>query len=294
VRIERLERPEYALFAAWTASEVIIAIAVACTGGAEQPTTAWLAIPIITLATRFSTRGIVAGITLAIGLVLAVGFGTDAQAVIDSPPLVIAPITLIIAVALFLDALRKSDIKSRVEAVIDPLTGMLNRKALEQRAEQLAEQSQVTRLPVGIVVGDIDHFKSVNDSGGHAAGDAVLKEVAYELRTTLRAFDAFYRIGGEEFVVLLPGADSGRAHELAEELRVAVAAEPRGGRPVTMSFGTAASARGEAFDYDTVFARADAALYEAKRGGRDRVCAAAAENPGYERALDRLAPHART
>jgi diguanylate cyclase (GGDEF)-like protein len=274
-RISELEAPEYALFAAWVASQVIIAVAVGISGGAEVPTLSWLAIPIVTLGARFSKRGITLGVAITIALLLSVAFITDASAVIHNPTLVIAPITLVIAVAMFQSVLLRSDVKYRAEAVIDPLTGMLNRSALANRVNDLEEQSQVTKLPVGLVIGDIDHFKDINDSLGHARGDAVLKDVAYELRSSLRAFDLVYRIGGEEFLVLVPGAEAAQVTELAEQLRLAVSDGPRGGQDVTMSFGTAASVSGERFDYETVFAAADAALYDAKRSGRDQVCSAA-------------------
>jgi diguanylate cyclase (GGDEF)-like protein len=192
--------------------------------------------------------------------------------VLHDPSLVIAPIALMIAVAMFQTVLMRSDVKHRAEAVIDPLTGILNRTALARRAEELAQQSRITRQPIGLIAGDIDHFKAINDSSGHAAGDAVLRDVAYELRRTLRAFDLFYRMGGEEFLVLVPGADVAHATELAEALRGAVAREPLGGHHVTMSFGVAASAPDEAFDFEAVFGAADAALYEAKHSGRNRVC----------------------
>jgi len=270
-QMERAKRPEYALLASWAGSQVIMAASVALSGGPHVPTMAWFAIPLLTLGARFSERGIIVGSALTIVLLLAVAFGVDASAVIDNPTLVIAPVALMISVAMFQTVLMRSDVKHRAEAVIDPLTGMLNRKALAQRVEELAQQSQITTQPIGLIVGDIDHFKHVNDSHGHAAGDAVLKDVAYELRKTLRAFDFFYRTGGEEFLVLLPGADVQGAIELAEALRVAVDAGPNGGHRVTMSFGAAASAAGETFDYEAVFARADAALYEAKRSGRNRV-----------------------
>jgi diguanylate cyclase (GGDEF)-like protein len=270
-RIGRARRPEYALLASWAASQLIMAASVALSGGPHVPTMAWFAIPLLTLGARFSERGIVVGSALTVALLLGVAFGVDARAVIDDPTLVIAPVALLISVAMFQTVLMRSDVKHRAEAVIDPLTGMLNRKALAQRVEELAQQSQVTRQPIGLIVGDIDHFKQVNDSHGHAAGDDVLRDVAYELRKTLRAFDLFYRTGGEEFLVLLPGADLGSAIELAEALRAAVDVAPHGGHRVTMSFGAAASAAGEAFDYEDVFARADAGLYEAKRSGRNRV-----------------------
>ena len=185
----------------------------------------------------------------------------------------IAPIALMIAVAMFQTVLMSSDVKHRAEAVLDPLTGMLNRKALRQRAPRSSPSSRRSRgQPIGLIVGDIDHFKQINDSHGHAAGDAVLAEVADCLRNTLRAFDLFYRTGGEEFLVLLPGADLEHAAELAEALRAAVADRALGGYPVTMSFGAAASGPDEAFDYEVVFGQADAALYQAKHSGRNRVC----------------------
>jgi len=108
-------------------------------------------------------------------------------------------------------------------------------------------------------------------------GDSVLKDVAYLLRKQLRAFDLAYRLGGEEFLILLPGSDLDRAVELAERLRERVAAEPLGGGvPVTMSFGVSGSSRGESFDYQALFAEADAALYRAKQTGRDHVSLAEA------------------
>ena len=113
--------------------------------------------------------------------------------------------TLVICTAILSTALMRSDVYHRGETVIDPLTGMLNRKALASRVAELEQQSLVSGEPVGLVVGDLDRFKEVNDSCGHATGDAVLKEVAYAMRKELRAFDLAYRLGGEEFLVVLPG-----------------------------------------------------------------------------------------
>jgi diguanylate cyclase (GGDEF)-like protein len=270
-RIPKAKRPEYLLLASWAASQVIMAASVALSGGPNVPTMAWFAIPLLTLGARFSHRGIIVGSALTIVLLLAVAFGVDAQAVIDNPPLVIAPVALMISVAMFQTVLMRSDVKHRAEAVIDPLTGMLNRNALGPRVDELAQQSLVTRQPIGLIVGDIDHFKDINDSHGHAVGDAVLKDVAYHLRKTLRAFDLSYRTGGEEFLVLLPGADLEAATNLAEILRAAVASERHDGHRITMSFGAAASSGQQGFYYETVFAEADAALYQAKHGGRNRV-----------------------
>jgi diguanylate cyclase (GGDEF)-like protein len=271
--LERTERPEYVLFAAWAGTEITIAAAVALTGGPKVATLSWIAIPVVTLSARFSLRGVLVGVALAIGCLLAVAFGTDAQAVLDDPPLVVAPLALILATAVLSTALMRSDVEHRGEAVIDPLTGMLNRKALANRISELTQQSEVTGERIGVIVGDLDNFKRINDSLGHAQGDAVLTDVAYMLRKQLRAFDLAYRIGGEEFLVLVPGADVQECTRLAELLRRTIAAcSFSDGVRLTMSLGVATSGPGEPFDYERVFAAADAALYEAKSLGRNRVC----------------------
>ncbi len=268
---ERVAKPEYVMFAAWIGSELTIGASVALTG-AEAVAMSWFAIPIVTLSARFSTRGVVVGVAIVIGLMCAVAFGVDASAVIDDPTLVVAPTALVIATGMLSTALMRSDLEHRGEAVIDQLTGMLNRKALANRTSELTQQSAVTGEPIGVIVGDLDHFKRVNDSLGHATGDAVLKDVAYLLRKHLRAFDLVYRLGGEEFLMLLPGAELEQVVVRAEELRTVLAeATLAGGVQLTMSFGVSASKHGETFDYERIFAEADAALYQAKRGGRDRV-----------------------
>jgi diguanylate cyclase (GGDEF)-like protein len=268
----RTSRPELVMFAAWLGSELTIAGAVALEGGARVSAISWLAIPVITLTTRFSMRGVVAGVMIACALVLAVGFGTHATAVIDDPEIVIAPLALIVCVAILSTPLMHSEIQHRSDSVIDQLTGMLNRKALAVRVQELTLQSAITGDPVGLIVADLDHFKLINDTHGHARGDEVLKEVAYLLRKQLRAFDLAYRLGGEEFLILLPGSDLATTAELAGRLREGiVSAKLADGLTVTISLGVGASERHERFDYDAVFSEADAALYEAKRDGRNRV-----------------------
>lgn len=269
----KVGRPENLMFAAWIGSEITIAGAVSLDGGPRVSTLSWLAIPVITLSSRFSMRGVIAGVCIAMTLAIAVSFGVDAHAVIAAPELLIAPLALILSVAVLSTPLMASDIQHRSDAVIDQLTGMLNRKALSVRVLELGQQSEITGEPVGVIVADLDHFKNINDTRGHTVGDAVLKEVAYLLRKQLRAFDLAYRLGGEEFLILVPGSDLAHAAELAERLREGVCTEHlSGGVQITMSFGVSASARDERFDYSAVFAEADAALYRAKRGGRNRVC----------------------
>jgi diguanylate cyclase (GGDEF)-like protein len=279
----RVSRPENLMFAAWIGSELTIAGAVSLEGGPRVAALSWLAIPVMTLSSRFSMRGVVAGLLIASALVLAVAFGIDAKAVIASPELVVAPLALILCVAVLSTPLMHSDIQHRSDAVIDQLTGMLNRKALSVRVEEIAQQSEITGEPVGVIVADLDHFKNVNDTRGHTMGDVVLREVAYLMRKHLRAFDLAYRLGGEEFLILVPGSDLESTADLAHRLREGVCVEElSGGVRMTMSFGVAASAHDERFNYTEVFAAADAALYRAKRGGRNRVCLAGTGMDGSE------------
>jgi diguanylate cyclase (GGDEF)-like protein len=274
----RSPTPEYAIFAAWVLTQLTIAAAVALSDGPVGVAMAWMALPVVTLSARFSLQGVVWGVAITLGLMIAVSFGVHAERIINDPPLLIMPASLVIGLGMLSTALMRSDMEHRSEAVVDPLTGMLNRKALAARIAELTQQSRVSGEPIGVIVGDVDHFKAINDSHGHSTGDDVLRDVAYLLRKQLRAFDLVYRLGGEEFLVLLPGSDLESAERGAERLRLAVAeGSMAAGVKLTMSFGVSASQRGNAFDYDAVFAEADAALYEAKRGGRDQVVVGARE-----------------
>ncbi|RZJ03770.1 MAG: GGDEF domain-containing protein [Rubrivivax sp.] len=165
----------------------------------------------------------------------------------------------------------------RTLATTDPLTLALNRHGLEQRWARLL--SGATAQPdhaLALLVLDIDHFKAINDSRGHDAGDRVLRELSALLQQQLRSTDWLARWGGEEFVVLLTSALTDHVPVLAESLRKAVEThvfEPREPVQVTVSVGVAL--RGEGENFEGLFKRADEALYEAKRGGRNRVVIAA-------------------
>jgi diguanylate cyclase (GGDEF)-like protein len=268
--LSRARRPEYRLALAWVLSEVAITASVAATGGPHSAAIGWFVVPVVTLSARFSGRGVAAGLAIVAALMIAATVGVDPSGAMHDPAPLALGLGLVGAVALLSMALMESDRHHRNASVIDPLTSMLNRNALRARTAELAELAPLARRPVGVIVGDLDRFKLINDEHGHAAGDAVLRDVAYRMRKQLRAFDLAYRVGGEEFVVLLPGADSAAAEVVAGKLRAVVADEPFAGHDVTMTFGVSASSPGE-FDYASVFAEADAALYEGKRSGRDRV-----------------------
>ena len=276
--VERAARPEYRIALAWVASELLIAISVALSGGPRSPGLAWLVLPIITLPARFRTRGVMAGSVVAVIALIAVTFGVDAHAVAHNPSAFTFTLALIVAVAVLSLALMRSDVDHRSVAVIDPLTNMLNRNALGTRVTELTQQAQINGQPVAAIVGDIDRFKAVNDGHGHAVGDAVLRDMAYRIRAELRAYDLAYRLGGEEFLVLLPGAGADEAAQVAERLRGVIAAETSSGLSLTMSFGVSASLAGR-FDYSAVFEAADRALYDAKAAGGDCVRIVSAHGP---------------
>jgi diguanylate cyclase (GGDEF)-like protein len=272
-------QPELTIASAWMISELAIAGSVALTGGPRSPALAWLVIPLVTLPARFNSRAVAVGVGVCSVLLLTVTFGVDTPYILHHPDSVIMPAGLLGAVALLSSALMKSDLEHRSSSVIDPLTGMLNRNALQTRIAELVQQATILREPVALIVGDLDNFKAINDGHGHAAGDVVLKDVAYRMRKSLRAYDLAYRLGGEEFLIVLPGADGVQAAEVAETLRRAIADDPIAGLLVTISFGVSASEPGE-FEYDEIFAEADLALYRSKQEGRNRVRV----NTAHERA----------
>ena len=161
----------------------------------------------------------------------------------------------------------------RFEGMRDALTRVLNRVAFFDVFEREVSRSRRTRSSIALIMGDIDHFKRINDTLGHLVGDAVLREIARRLRITQRASDALARYGGEEFVILAPDCDLAGATLVAERFREAISSEPipiTGGHlTVTMSFGVAATS-----DMDRsgqLLQTADDRLYKAKEQGRDRV-----------------------
>ncbi|WP_244544150.1 MULTISPECIES: GGDEF domain-containing protein [unclassified Beijerinckia] len=159
----------------------------------------------------------------------------------------------------------------RRERAIDSLTGLLNRRGFQEGAAPCMHDPR--SLPLSVVVADIDHFKQINDALGHAAGDEVLRTLGKVIRQAARRIDLCGRLGGEEFVLLLPNCDAEGAAAFAERLRAAISATRFAGLPdtwrVTASFGLAEKRPDESLS--DLLVRADAALYRAKHAGRDRV-----------------------
>ena len=154
-------------------------------------------------------------------------------------------------------------------AVSDELTGLPNRRAMMDVLARTASHARRGLTPFSIAMLDIDHFKQVNDTLGHATGDAVLKRFAEATADVLRESDALGRWGGEEFLLVLPGATPANAQTALTRLQAAVRDAVLPGRAVTFSAGVAAYRGTE--NTEALLARADRALYEAKRAGRDRV-----------------------
>jgi diguanylate cyclase (GGDEF)-like protein len=265
----RVSIPEYPLMASWCFSQVVIASAAAMSGGVTSYGMPWLLVPLVALPGRFGLRGLAAGVGFTALLVIGVAVVVEPSQPLPDIYATTSMITTLAAVSIISTALMRSDLHHRTEAVIDGLTGMLNRRALQQRLQELTAQARVTRQPIAVIAADLDHFKRINDEHGHSEGDAVLVDTAYCIRKALRAFDLAYRTGGEEFLVLLPGATTANAAAIAETLRSAVAESGR----VTISCGVA-SAGGEGLDSARLLADADEALYEAKARGRDQVVTA--------------------
>jgi diguanylate cyclase (GGDEF)-like protein len=270
MRLRRSERPELVAVQSMIVVLGLIALGVAFSGGEDSPALPWLVLPVTISAARFRPQVVVVGAAITAAVMFGLSVGVDAQALVDDPTRLISALTLLVGITAIAIALTEGELEHRDRAVLDPLTGLLNRTSLESRAVEIEQQARLTGGPVSLVLLDLDRFKRVNDTYGHERGDAVLRDVAYEIRKSLRSFELIYRIGGEEFLVLLPGVALHEAVEVADRVCLAVTASRPGDLHVTISAGVAAGA-GEEIRYDQLFRDADRALLEAKRGGRDRV-----------------------
>lgn len=166
----------------------------------------------------------------------------------------------------------------RVLSTTDGLTGLFNRRYLDENLRTELVRARRTKLPVSVMMFDIDHFKRFNDTYGHDQGDRVLKAVANLVRKEVRGTDIPCRYGGEEFLVILPATDASAARALAETLRIAIEAMVVDDLKVTVSIGVATVPDIDAADAEALVAAADAGLYAAKAQGRNRVCVGPAES----------------
>lgn len=269
-RIARSPRPERVSALGIAVTLALLALGVALSGGPWSPAMPWMVLPAAMAAARFRPQVLTAGLVLTVVLILAATVGVHpAQALSDPVPL-LATLALLAGVVSIIWALLAAELHHRDEAILDPLTGLLNRHALVPRFIEISQQAKLTLQPVCLLLCDVDGFKTINDEHGHDRGDAVLRDVAYVLRKHLRSFELVYRLGGEEFLVVLPGIGLRDGAEMAERLRRAVAQSRPTGIGITISVGVSAGI-GERVNYDKLFKAADEALYSAKRAGRNRV-----------------------
>lgn len=267
-------RPEYPIAAMVVLAQVLVAIAVALTGASESVLLLVFLLGVVGMPARFgTTRVVVAGVVLTEILLFAATAGVEPARFAERPSPVIVAAAAAFGLAAFATALMRAESQKRSESVVDALTGVPNRRSMEASARSLIADARLTGAPLALLLCDIDRFKSINDEYGHQRGDAALVETADTIRRALRPTEQVYRVGGEEFLVLIPGCDGEQAAPVAERVRAAVENARPSGLPITASVGVSAAA-GRDLDFDELFRAADAALYEAKRGGRNRVATA--------------------
>ena len=163
----------------------------------------------------------------------------------------------------------------REQATHDPLTCLWNRSSIMDILTRELAKAEREASSVGVIMADLDHFKEINDTFGHLAGDAVLCEAAKRMQASMRSYDAVGRYGGDEFLIVLPGSTNSTAVHLAERLRSALSREPvrlaESSVAFTISLGVSKSIPGEGMSPELVIRAADEALYRSKELGRNRV-----------------------
>jgi diguanylate cyclase (GGDEF)-like protein len=263
-------RPEYPVALAVVLAQVLIAIAVALTGASQSAVLLVFLLGVAGLPARFGTNGVVAGVVLTEALIFACTAGVDPAGFAAHPEYVIITATSSFGLAAFAHALMQAESQKRSESVFDMLTGLPNRRGMEVHFETLRAAALDTGSSLALLLCDLDEFKAINDVHGHQRGDVVLTDAADAIRACLRPTELVFRVGGEEFLVLVGGCGPEAAAAVGERVRAAVEVARPGGLPVTCSVGAAAAA-GDELQFDALFSAADRALYEAKHAGRNRV-----------------------
>jgi len=269
-RIKRSLRPERVVASSVLLIITLIGTAATLTVNRANAVLPLLVLPVAMCAARFRPRVVWATAGFATLTAIAATVFDSPQRTIDHPIALASVVVLLVGVTAVTTALMDAEWQFRTESALDPLTGLLNRKGLETRFAEVGEQARLLGKPVCLVMCDLDNFKQINDDYGHERGDAVLREISGELRQSLRNFELLYRLGGEEFLVLLPGVGLRQGEEIAEALRTTVERARPGGVAITASLGVSIAA-GNAIDFVPLYTAADQALYRAKHRGRNLV-----------------------
>ena len=258
-------------FVGWSVGDLaLISTAVALDGGVASPLILVFFFPLVFTSLSYPPQSIAIVYGTAVGAYVLVGLA----ATVDPEPAHVFMGAAAIGLAPWIgfrqartEGRRRRDLT--LMSRTDPLTGLLNHTAFQQRLEHELAQAAAAGRQVALVALDIDHFKAVNDRLGHASGDAALRSVAAAIRGAVRPWDPCGRMGGDEFLIALPGVDIERAERVAARVRAAACDSSV---EITVSAGIAVfpdHARGQ----EELMGHADAALYRSKREGRDRTVA---------------------
>ena len=277
----RLPRP--ALASVGPLGVALVGTAVATTPGAGDGAVLY-ALPVLWMSFFFGRRGaaaIVACVAVAQTIALLA-----LPAASSYPGRWIDVMVVVSVVALVVRALqeRNESLLAQLagEARTDALTGLLNRRGFDEQAALALAHTRRAGTSLAVVTFDVDYFKRVNDEWGHETGDRVLVVISALITDHARVTDVAARMGGEEFTVLLPGSDARGAEDFSERVRMALAAQDPADTPVVQMSAGVAACEAPA-DVETCLQRADSALYEAKRAGRDRTVAFAEQQPTLAR-----------
>lgn len=270
LRVQRSPAP-----LAWSALEelavlAVLSFALTWSGGLHSAVLPLMLMNAIMMGTRFPVRWLVPLVAIAVAVVGAAMVIADPGHVREAPLQTVAWLAAFVLAAGLSAMVARAERRARKDAVHDALTGVLNRLALDARLDEMRARPSRRAETLSVIVLDLDGFKAVNDDAGHHAGDAVLRSVADAVRGSIRVGDLLYRLGGDEFLVVLPGTPTSEAAALAERLRSEIAGARPGGRDITLSLGVAGVVHAHV-DLEHLIGRADAALYAAKADGRDRV-----------------------
>ena len=232
---------------------------------------------------RYAAAGSLLGLGAPAGLAVVrwrqEGRGMTAAIAADLPAFAYVTASTVVVFALFGFVLGRQADELQRRLSVDALTGLLDRRAFLAELDRENARSCRYAQPLAVALLDVDGLKAINDRGGHSAGDAALRAIGDAIREGLRASDVGGRFGGDEFAVLAPESDERAAAALAERIRArAESARLPGALPLTVSIGLACVAPGRPWTGDGILERADRALYEAKRSGRNRVVL----DPGME------------
>jgi diguanylate cyclase (GGDEF)-like protein len=281
LRMPRSAHPERVSVCAILITLALIAAGVALSGGPHSPALPWLVLPAAMVAARFRPRVVIAGLALTVLVILLVTFGLEARASIHDPVPIITTLALLIAVVSIVWAIETAELHNRDEAILDPLTGLANRRQLSEDLSAIWNAA-TPRRPVRLLMFDLDGFKAYNDTFGHPGGDLLLSRLSRAFKHAIGSYGRAYRLGGDEFCALLWG-------ECGEDMVDAclrALSEEGEGFSITSSYGSV-MLPDETTDPELALQLADQRMYAHKDSGR-----ASAGKQTRDLALQILAVHA--